>query len=329
MPSENSNIVGIKPTVGLTSRHLVVPISQHQDTIGPMARTVKDAAKLLQIIAGPDSKDNYTSANPFGSDLPDYASACDPSALKGKRIGIPRNVLEEFLDDSRTPIRDAFDAAVSVIAESGATLVDNANYTALDEFLTSPIPLEMMSADFVSDLASYLSQLKTNPNDLHNLEDVREFTHQFPLESYPDRDTDVWDTAIAAGINNTSPEFWPMYQRNLYMGGEGGVLGALASHKLDAIILPTGVAPDFPALVGSPVISVPMGAWPEDTEVEYGPRGELVKRGPGFPIGLSFLGDLWGEESLIGTAYAYEQASMERGKLKRHVQPKTELEDVK
>lgn len=294
-----------------------------------MTRTVKDAAKLLQAVAGPDPNDNYTSANPFGSDLPDYASACDPTALKGKRIGIPRNVLEEYLGVDSTPIRDAFDAAVSVIAESGATLVDNANYTALDQFLTSPTPLDVLGADFVNDLASYLSQLKTNPNDLHTLEDVREFTQKFSLEDYPDRNTEEWDNAIAAGINNTSPEFWPMYQNNLYMGGEGGVLGALARYELDAIILPTSFAPDFPALVGSPVISVPMGVWPEDTEVEYDPRGELVSRGPGFPIGLSFLGGLWCEESLIGTAYAYEQASMERGKLRRYVQPKTELEDVK
>lgn len=92
-PSSSKNLVGIKPTVGLTSRSLVIPISEHQDTVGPMVRTVKDAAYVLQAIAGKDPYDNYTSAIPR-TPLPDYVAACKLSGLKGKRIGVPRDYLD-------------------------------------------------------------------------------------------------------------------------------------------------------------------------------------------------------------------------------------------
>jgi amidase len=94
-PSDASNLVGIKPSVGLTSRSLVIPISEHQDTVGPMARTVKDAAYLLNAIAGFDETDNYTSAIPYPDYvLPDYVAACNFSALSGVRLGVPRNVFD-------------------------------------------------------------------------------------------------------------------------------------------------------------------------------------------------------------------------------------------
>lgn len=102
---------------------MVIPISERQDTIGPMARTVKDAAIILQAIAGPDKNDNYTLASPFGSHLPNYVAACTLSGLKGKRIGIPRNVINT-LDASSEPIVSAFEAAVSVISKAGATIVE-------------------------------------------------------------------------------------------------------------------------------------------------------------------------------------------------------------
>ncbi|PGH13756.1 hypothetical protein AJ79_03455 [Helicocarpus griseus UAMH5409] len=323
-PSDRNNIVGIKPTVGLTSRYLVVPISQRQDTIGPMTRTVKDAAKLLQVIAGPDPKDNYTSAIPFDT-LPDYEAACQLSALKGKRIGIPTNALELFSINQR--ILEAFNTAISVLTEAGATIIENANFTALEEFNSSPSSVNVVKADFVSDIASFFSDLATNPNKIANLPELRDFTQSFSLEAFPDRDTARWDDALNLGFNNTSPKFWPIYQEAVRLAGEGGIIGALHRNKLDAVILPSSFAASVPAVVGSPIITVPMGAWPPGTEVEVGKRG-LVNVAPGVPMGLSFLGDLWSEESLIGMAYAYEQRSLNRGKLKRYIQPKTELQDV-
>ncbi|KAL2010788.1 hypothetical protein VTN00DRAFT_3506 [Thermoascus crustaceus] len=329
-PSEMSNIVGIKPTVGLTSRYMVVPISERQDTVGPMARTVKDAAKILQAIAGKDPNDNYTLASPFNTakDLPDYVAACNLSGLVGRRIGVPRNVLTTWASNSSSPLIEAFESAISVIAGAGATIVEDANFTAFDSYVKSSIPDSILYADFISNMAKYLAGLKTNPNNLHTLAGVRRFTRNFPLEDYPDRDTGIWDSALAANITNTSPEFWSLYQKNLYFGGEGGVLGALERNNLDAVILPTDFAYAVPALVGAPAITVPLGAYPKDTPVQYNSRGDLVQVAPGIPFGISFLGAKWSEELLIGMAYAFEQMTLVREKLDRYIAPRTELADV-
>lgn len=327
-PSSNNNIVGIKPTVGLTSRHLVVPISARQDTVGPMTRTVKDAAILLQAMAGKDRNDNYTSAIPF-SRLPNYVSACKLSGLRGKRIGVPSNVLNHFARrPTNKPIIDAFNSALTAMESAGATIVKDTDYTGYEDYLKSDVPLEVLLADFVSDLAAYFSQLKVNPRNIHSLSDARKFTHSFPLEQYPNRNTEYWDLAIELGFNNSSPEFWPRLQKHLYFGGEGGVLGALDRHKLDAIVLPTDAGYSTPASVGAPIISVPLGAYPEGQEVRYEPRGELVEIAPGFPFGISFLGKRWSEENLIGMAYAFEQKTKTRGGLKRYIEPKFELKDL-
>ena len=327
-PSEVSNIVGIKPTVGLTSRALVIPISERQDTVGPMARTVRDAAYLLQAIAGKDSDDNYTLAQPF-ENPPDYVGACNYSSLRGKRIGIPRNVITPGEDDG--PVLAAFNAAIQIIRRAGATIVDNVNITeyALDKYFNSNSSLIVLEADFVADLPlNYLSKLATNPNNVQNLVDVRNFTQTFPPEDYPDRNTGVWDEALALGFNNTSPQFWAAYQENLVVGGSQGILGVLANYSLDALMLPTHYSPGLPALVGTPVVTVPLGKNPANTTVVYNERGTLVENAPNIPFGLSFLGTAWSEASLIGFAYAYEQRTMVRDQVDPYLIPQTELADV-
>jgi len=215
-----------------------------------MTRSVKDAAYLLQAIAGKDPNDNYTSAIPFDP-LPDYVAACNYSSLRGKRIGIPRNVIYSQLGDE--PVLAAFEAAIQTIKCAGATIIDNTNITAyaLDQYLNGNASLIVLEADFVSDLPDeYLSKLTYNPQNVHNLPDVSNFTHTFPPEDYPDRDTAVWDEALALGFNNTDPRFWAEYQINLQTGGVQGILGLLTNYSLDALILPTAFSPGLPALVG-------------------------------------------------------------------------------
>ena len=283
-PSEVSNLVGIKPTVGLTSRSLVIPISQRQDTVGPMARTVKDAAYVLQTIAGKDPYDNYTLAQPFDTP-PDYVSACNFSSLRGKRIGIPRNVIDPTEEPDNTVIA-AFNVAVEIIRKAGATIVDNTNITsyALAQYTNGSNENIVLDADFVSDLPEeYLSMLSYNPNNVHDLADVENFTHSLSQEDDPDRDTAVWDQSLALGYNNTSPQFWAAYQDNLEIAGPQGILGLLANYSLDALILPTDFSPGLPALIGTPVVTVPLGFYPANETVIKNMRGTLVEVGPNIP----------------------------------------------
>jgi amidase len=326
-PSEMNNIVGIKPTVGLTSRALVIPISEHQDTVGPMARTVKDAAYLLQAIAGSDTHDNYTSAIPFNGSLPDYVAACTLDALKGKRIGIPRNAF-----GSRTartaPILDAFEASIAVLKEAGATIVDNTNYTAFEEYLQSDAEEVVLEVDFVANLKSYLDQLTLNPTGVRNLADVTNFTQSFPPEEYPDRNTNTWVSALSRNFSNASPELWAKYQRNQYLGGVGGLLGALQNYTLDAVVLPASFASGISAIIGAPVVTVPLGSKPANTTVVPNSRNDLNATGPNAPFGLAFAGKLWSEESLIGFAYAFEQRTRVRQLVKPYIMPTTELADL-
>ena len=324
-PSNVNNLVGIKPTVGLTSRSLVIPISEHQDTVGPMARTVKDAAYLLQAIAGKDAADNYTSAIPF-DDLPDYVSACKFSALHRKRIGIPRNVITP--SNTSGPILAAFANSINILKAAGAVIVDNTNFTAYASFRNGNTTSIVLDADFIVDLKKYLDQLTANPNNVHTLADVSKFTHAFPQEDWPDRNTAIWDTTLALGFNNTSPQFWAAYQQNLYFGGPGGVFGALKNYSLDALILPTAYSPGVPAIVGSPVITVPMGFYPANQTVVKNARGNLNAVAPNVPFGLSFLGAKWTEADLIGYAYAYEQRTFVRNRVQPYIVSNTELGDV-
>lgn len=330
-PSQLNNLVGIKPTVGLTSRSLVIPISEHQDTVGPMARTVKDAAYILQAIAGPDQYDNYTSAIPWASNstnytVPNYVAACQFDALLGKRIGVPRNAI-----GTRTPssaaLYDAFEAALIVLKNAGATIVENTNYTAYDAYLNSSAENTVLSADFGPNLAAYLAQLTYNPNHVNNLADITNFTHNFPLEDYPDRDTAEFDASLALNFTNTSPEFWAAYQEDLYLGGPGGLLGALDTYNLDAVVLPTDYSPSISAIIGGPVITVPLGAYPANTTVEKSSRG-LVEAAPNIPFGISFAGRKWSEEILVGLGYAFEQRTMVREKVKPYLTPSVEIKDV-
>lgn len=290
-----------------------------------MARTVKDAAYLLQAIAGSDPNDNYTSAIPNNGTLPDYVGACDYSAFAGKRIGVAWNVIDIWgpLDE---PVMTAFLDSIALIEKAGATIV-SANFTGFEAFQNDNNETLVLNADFLVNLATYLSELSYNPNDVHDLNDIRAFTHNFTQEDWPDRDTAVWDEALTQGFNNTAPEFWAAYQANLYYGGEGGILGALSRNNVSAVLLPTQLSPSIPALVGSPVVTVPMGFYPADWNVTYNARKTLVETGPKVPFGLSFMGDKFDEAALIGFAYAYEQRTMHRDDVQPYIVPNIELAD--
>ena len=258
-PGSSNNVAGIKPTVGLTSRALVIPYRGRYHTVGPLARTVKDAAYVLQAVAGKDPDDNETAAIPFDP-LPDYVGACQPSSLKGKRIGVPRNLIPQQGRDG--PLLQAFDRAVQTLRHAGATVLDDLAVSAdaardsLNGSTTSFT--RMLSADLVELLPKdYLAQLVQNPQGVRTLADVRDFTVRTPAEDYPERDVGIFDVCLALDFNMSSPEYAALYNRNQQLAGPEGVLGLLANYSLDALVLPSAFSPDLPARVGAPIITVP------------------------------------------------------------------------
>ncbi|KXH68836.1 amidase [Colletotrichum salicis] len=328
LPSDVNNVVGIKPTLGLTSRYLVVPISEHQDVVGPIARTVKDAAHLLGAIAGADPNDDYTSAFPFQK-TPDYAAACVEGGLLGKRLGIPRHVLH---DPRGAPPSNysatVFDSAVDILRSAGAEIIDNIVLPGYNMTEISPLLAKNLHADFAVAIERYFGQLKYNPYNITTLRELRDWTQHDPREQWPEKNTLSWDNNLAEGLRNTDPEFWDVHLRLLYLTGPQGYAGALKNQSLDPIVLPTGFAVINAAISGTPVISVPLGRHPDDTDIVKDKTGTLNALAPNLPFGIAFAGAPFSEETLISISYAFEQKVQARKAIKPYIQPKTDLEDI-
>ena len=340
MPANRAFCVGIKPTVGLTSRHMVIPVSEHRDSIGPNAHSVRDAAALLSVIAGMDPKDNYTSAIP-GS-LPDYlaVASADLSSLDltGVRIGIPRNGISAQLVSApvnETHLLAAFDKAIAVLKDLGAEVIDHTNFSdaVWNAYVTNPSnELLTTTTDFINGLQSYMSSLTINSNNITTLQDLRNFTINHPLEGYPDRDVGIWDLALSFDVTpaERATLAYEAHQNNLRLDAEGGITGVIDKFDLSALIIPTEYAPSWSSAPGLPTITVPMGVYPPDTPVIKGPR-ELIAVAPGIPFGLTFFGKRWSEETLIRLAYAFEQKTLYRKNIEPGavaVLPTIELEDM-
>lgn len=314
-----------------------------------MARSVSDAAQLLQVIAGADPNDNYTSAIPNGGQLPDYSAALKNDSLSGAKFGVARNIFSVFEDNTTGPVLDAFEKSLDVIRSAGATIVD-ANFTGLETYIANGSQSEtiVLGSEFISGLAEYLAELTYNPLGVTSLEDVRNFTVSFPAEEYPSRNVRVWDEALALGYNASDIRHFQAVQMDKMIGTQSGVPGALMNQSLDAILLPTAFAPPVAAIVGNPVVTVPMGFYPPNTTVTPNQRGNLVAVGPNIPyveaiaspvvfialtdgrarFGFSFLGDAYSEASLISYAYAFEQRTMVRNMIQPYIVPNTEVADV-
>ncbi|KAL8985512.1 MAG: hypothetical protein Q9205_000828 [Flavoplaca limonia] len=325
-PAERGNVVGIKPTLGLTSRDMVIPISVRQDTVGPIGRTVKDAAYMLSAIAGKDTFDNWTSTQPFDV-VPDYVKACDFLGLKGARVGVPRNGIDYYLDSSTNPVMVAFEQALQTVRDAGARVIEEANFSSFDAPSFARNSSIVLDTDFVGGLANYLASLSTNPNNIHSLSDLTHFTKADPREEHPDRDTYVWDRQLGRNLTSSSLESFMAYQANLRMGGKEGVIGALDRHKLDALIMPTFASFHLPAIAGLPIVTVPLGFYPAQTPLTMNLKKTMVSVAPNIPFGLAFVGRGWSEEKLISLAYAFEQRTMIRRKMKPYIRPTFELSD--
>ncbi|ETR96668.1 amidase signature enzyme [Trichoderma reesei RUT C-30] len=324
-PAQRSGVVGVKPTVGLTSRSLVVPVSEHQDSVGPIARTVKDAAYLLQAIAGEDPDDEYTAEMPK---LPNYVAACRDSLL-GAWIGVPWKAINEGLEKypHLASEVEVFKDAVLFMEIVGACVDEDVDFISTTKDVRDA-EKTVMRADFLGNIASYLSKLESNPSAIHTLADIREQTQKHPLEAYPQRDTGLWDDILEHhNWDNTDPRFGPAYERLRELGGPGGLPGVLEKHRLHAVAMPTSMAAMWAAVSGSPVVTVPMGYHAATEPVhEDGGGGGMVETGPGVPMGISFLGRRWSEAKLLGIAHEFDQRMRLRGRgPARVVEPTAEI----
>lgn len=153
-------MVGVKPTTGLVSRDGIVPHSWSRDTVGPLARNVKDAATILTAIAGKSPRDSRTADIPFLV-IPHYAAACRSTNLSGTRIGIPRKHFGKIDSD----VSKAFTAAIAELEAAGAVIVDNVELLAADEWesYSSNERLLLIYSELASTLSEYLGSLATNP----------------------------------------------------------------------------------------------------------------------------------------------------------------------
>ncbi|UKZ96740.1 uncharacterized protein TrAFT101_011517 [Trichoderma asperellum] len=335
-PAHANNVVGFRPTVGLTSRYLVIPYSARHDTVGTLTRTVKDAAYLMQAMAGRDGRDNYTSAIPF-DEMPDYVAACKDSGLRGRRIGVSRDIMAvKNFDSSSESNPQAFEKALDVIRSAGAEVVDNIDlgcsvaYPYLVSInSTRKAAYNTIGSDFLSDLPNrYLNLLTHNPNNITCLGDVREFTRRDPRENYPNISTSAWDADIFFDVSNTDPTYWHNITQTRDLLGNDCVAGAIEKYNLDAMVMPTPYSIPPASAVGLPVVSVPLGRSPDGTPRTPSYWKNLVQSAPNGPLGISFSGLAFSEEKLFAMAYAFEQRTNVRKSIRPYVVPKTELVHV-
>lgn len=250
--------------------------------IGPLARTVKDAALILNAIAGRSEDDPHTWNIPFDS-IPDFSQSCDDGNLSGVTIGLPRNAFS----DVAPAVMTAFENAVATFRGLEATVLDDTNFPSAEEFrkLDKATKNFVITAEFKSDLRSYLASLKNNPYNLFSVANIIEFTKTFPGECYPDRDIEKFLWTEADGTDIDSEEYKSAIEREISLAGTRGILGTMEKFHLDVLAIPANaeIPISYAAKLGLPIISVPLGFYPKDTEEKMNRRGNLVQFAPGVP----------------------------------------------
>ena len=297
-PSSINGIVGIKPTVGLLSRSGIIPISATQDTAGPMARTVKDAALLLGAMTGVDTADPVT-AESKGKGLTDYTSFLDVNGLKGKRIGIEKS----FLSGGHEGVVALFQDAVATLKAQGATVVE----IDLFKLLNEPNAVEglILQYEFKDGLNKYLAGANAK---VKTLADVIAFNKANEKKAMPFFKQETLERSEARG-GLDSAEYQDALKKLLTT--RTIIDDLLKQNQLDALSACTSgvaccidlISGDYrtgsgfsgpAAMAGYPHITVPMGAV------------------MGLPVGFSFVGSAYKEPELLKLAYAFEQASKKR-----------------
>jgi amidase len=318
-PAQTNGIVGLKPTVGLISRTGIIPIAHSQDTAGPMARTVADAAALLGAMTGVDETDAATMlALPVGHRdgvsgdegsskervYKDYTQFLDPQGLNGARIGVARDL---FGTDKR--VLKIIESCLETMKSLGAELVDPVEMASSDKFGKSE--LEVLLYEFKTDLSAYLAN-RGRMAKVHSLGDVVKFNEENHGRVMPYFGQERMEQAQEKG-SLKNKRYLNALEKNHNLSRKEGIDVVMKEHNLDAIVCPSGGpawmidlingdgghnwdmdSTSYAAVAGYPHITVPAG---------------YVF---GLPIGISFFAGAWQEPTLIKLAYAFEQATQVR-----------------
>lgn len=296
-PAAVNGVVGLKPTVGLVSREGILPISFSQDTAGPMARSVADAAALLTAMAGRDEADPATATMP-GRAVYDYTSRLNADGLRGARVGVLYGDLMQ-----KPGIAPALQHAVAVLRDAGATVVP----------VQLPTQGQWQNAERIVLMHEFKAGLQryftTYQAPVRSLEDVIAWNRQHAGKELALFDQDLMETAATMGGPGT-PAYIRARSDARRLAGPEGIDAVLREQKLDALVAPTtgvawpirpGSGDDFPgesysaaAVAGYPSLTVPMA------------------HVNGLPLGLLFMGTAWSEPRLIELGYAYEQRTRAR-----------------
>jgi amidase len=281
-PSNQNSLVGIKPTVGLISRTGIIPIAASQDTAGPMARTVTDAAILVGALTGRDPDDPATDR---GSVPSDYTEFLIRDGLKGARIGVPRAGFQDNLKDDQKKI---LEHAIAVMREQGAEVIDVEIESAaeLNSFKSSALRYE-----FKRDLNRYLGTLQPG-FPIKTLADVIAFNIKADAPKYGQA---LAEASEATDLEAAKVDYLADRAKDLRLSRDEGIDLTMRRHHLDALLFPSNVGAAMPAKAGYPSVIVPAGYLDN-----------------GAPFGVTFTGLAWSEPTLIRLAYSFEQATHAR-----------------
>jgi len=299
-PSSTNSLVGIKPTLGLVSRSGIIPIAHSQDTAGPMARTVSDAAVLLGALTGIDPSDNATRSSQ-GKSHPDYSRFLDKDGLRGARIGVARAYFG-FSDQVDTRMEEL----IGEIKRLGAVVVDPADIPTKGKFDDSEF--EVLLYEFKADLNAYLAGLGSKA-PVRTLKEIIDFNEKNRDKEMPFFGQDILIKAHGKGPL-TDKKYLQALRKNHLLSRVQGIDFVMRRHRLDALIAPTG-GPAWPTdwingdhFSGGYSSASAVAGYPHITV----PAGYIF----GLPFGISFFGGAYSEPKLIKYAYAFEQATKVR-----------------
>ncbi|NIM02094.1 MAG: amidase [Acidobacteria bacterium] len=296
-PAGINGVVGIKPTLGLVSRDGIIPIAHSQDTAGPMARTVRDAALMLNAMSAPDDSDPFSEDRP--ESIPDFAADLATDALQGKRIG----VLKNYYGAGENPdIEKVFRNAVETLKAQGAEIVDDIE---IETEGMSGASYAVLLYEFKADLNAYLASSNA---ELETLAEIIEFNTANADTVMPIFGQEIMEMAEEKGPL-TDQDYLDALEKSKRIARDG-IDNALKEHDLDALVAPT----NGPSWMTDHVNGDHFSISSSSLAAISGYASITVPAGhvSGLPAGLSFIGGPFTEKSLIEMAYAFEQASKAR-----------------